>query len=81
MQVLTQNFETWTKSLRRLMPGRDLLRGIRSALEFILLSLGVRRGVCKGVEDGRRPSALQAGHPGNGRNTVSGVVRLQGVVG
>jgi hypothetical protein len=29
--------------------------------DFILI--GVRRGVSKGVEDGRRPTALQADHP------------------
>jgi hypothetical protein len=30
----------------------------------------VRRGVSKGVEDGRRPSALRVGHSWNGRNGV-----------
>jgi hypothetical protein len=41
----------------------------------------VWRGVSKGVEDGRRPPALRAGHPRNGRKAASGVARPQGVEG
>jgi hypothetical protein len=40
---------------------------------------GVQSGVSKGVEDGRRPPVLWAGHPWNSRKTVLGVARLQGV--
>jgi hypothetical protein len=43
--------------------------------------IGVRRGVSKRVEDGRRPSALWAGYPRNCHNAVSGVAYLQGVEG
>jgi hypothetical protein len=35
-------------------------------------TIGVRRGVTKMIEDGRRLPALRAGHPRNGRNAVSG---------
>jgi hypothetical protein len=41
----------------------------------------VRRGVSKGVEEGRRPPALRTGYPKNGHMAVSGVARLQGVEG
>jgi hypothetical protein len=41
----------------------------------------VRHGVSKRVEDGRRPSALQAGNPRNGGKAVLGVARLQGIKG
>jgi hypothetical protein len=41
----------------------------------------VRCEVSKGVEDGRRPPALQADHPRNVRKAISGVARLQGVSG
>jgi hypothetical protein len=41
----------------------------------------VRRGVSKGVEDGRRPPVLWAGHPQNGRKAVLGVACPQGVEG
>jgi hypothetical protein len=41
----------------------------------------VRRGVFKGVDDGCRPPALQAGHPRNSHEAVSGVAHLQGVEG
>jgi hypothetical protein len=41
----------------------------------------VRRGVSKGVEDGRRPLALWAGHPRNSHKAVLGVVHPQGVEG
>jgi hypothetical protein len=34
-----------------------------STKELARKSIGVWRGVSKGVEDGRRPSALWAGHP------------------
>jgi hypothetical protein len=44
-------------------------------------SKGVRRGVSKGVEDGCRLPALQAGHPWNGLRDESGVAGLQGVEG
>jgi hypothetical protein len=40
----------------------------------LIVSIGIRRGVSKGVEDGRRPPALLMGH-----KAVSGVARLQGV--
>jgi hypothetical protein len=39
----------------------------------------VREGVSKEEEDGRRPPALQAGHPPKGRKAVWGVARPQGV--
>jgi hypothetical protein len=35
----------------------------------------VREGGSKGEEDGRRPPALQAGHPPNGRKAVWGVYK------
>jgi hypothetical protein len=38
-------------------------------------------GVSKGVEDGRRASALRAGLPRNSHKAVSGVTRPQGVKG
>jgi hypothetical protein len=41
----------------------------------------VRRGVSKGVEDGRRPPILQADHPQNDRKAVSGVAHLHGEEG
>jgi hypothetical protein len=41
----------------------------------------VRRGVFKGVKDGSRLPALQAGHPRKGRKTVLGVTRPQAVEG
>jgi hypothetical protein len=41
----------------------------------------VRRGVSKGVEDGRRPLALRVGHPRNGHKAVLGMARPQGVEG
>jgi hypothetical protein len=40
----------------------------------------VRRGVSKGKEDGRRPSALRAKRP-NGHKAVWGVARPQGIYG
>jgi hypothetical protein len=43
--------------------------------------IGVQRGVSKGVEDGRRPPALWAGHRSNSCKAVSGAVRPQGVEG
>jgi hypothetical protein len=39
----------------------------------------VREGVSKGEEDGRRPPALRAGHPPNGRKAIWGVACPQGV--
>jgi hypothetical protein len=39
----------------------------------------VREGVSKGEEDGRRPPALRAGHPPNGRKAVWVVAHPQGV--
>jgi hypothetical protein len=41
----------------------------------------VRRGVSKGVKDGCRPPALQAGHPRNAHKAVLGVAYPQGVEG
>jgi hypothetical protein len=41
----------------------------------------VRRGVSKGVEESRRPPALWAVHPRNGRKAFSGVARPQGLEG
>jgi hypothetical protein len=41
----------------------------------------VRRGVSKGVEDGRRPTALQAGHPRNNHKAILGLVHPQGMKG
>jgi len=41
----------------------------------------VRRRVSKGVEDGRRPPTVWAGHPRNGRKVVLGVACPQGVEG
>jgi hypothetical protein len=41
----------------------------------------VRRGVSKGVEDGRRPPVLRAGHLKNSCKAVSGVARSRGVEG
>jgi hypothetical protein len=43
--------------------------------------LDVRRGVSKGIEDGRRPPSLWAGLPRYGYMTVSGVACPEGVVG
>jgi hypothetical protein len=40
-----------------------------------------RHGVSKGVEDSRRPPALQAGHSRNSHKAVSGVARPQGIEG
>jgi hypothetical protein len=42
-------------------------------------TIGVRRGVSKGVGDSRRPPTLQAGPPGNGHKAIPRVVRPQGV--
>jgi hypothetical protein len=44
-------------------------------------SMGVWRGVSKGVEDGRRMPTLWAGHPCNGCKAISGVARPQSVEG
>jgi hypothetical protein len=41
----------------------------------------VRRGVPKGVSDGRRSPALRAGHPRNGHKAVSGMAHPQPVEG
>jgi hypothetical protein len=43
------------------------------------MSRTVRRGVSKSVGDGRRPPALQAGHPRNGFKDVLGEASPQGV--
>jgi hypothetical protein len=55
------------------------------SLFFLLFSLslliGVRSGVSKGVEDGRRLLAWSAGHPWNGSNAISGVACPQGIDG
>ena len=40
----------------------------------------IRRGVSKGVENGRRPPALLLNHPRDGRKAVSGVVVVVVVV-
>jgi hypothetical protein len=59
-----------------------LIAQARSALRIATRStIGVRRGVSKRVEDGRRLPALQAGHPRNGRVVISGVARPQGIEG
>jgi hypothetical protein len=44
-------------------------------------TIGVRRGVSKGVEDGRRPPALRVGDLRNDRKAVSGVAPPQGIEG
>jgi hypothetical protein len=44
-------------------------------------SIGVRHGVSKGSEDGRRPPTLQASHPWNDHKAVSGIDCQQGVQG
>jgi hypothetical protein len=54
--------------------------GNRRLRPFRLL-IGVRRGVSKGVKNGRRPPALKVGHPRNGITAVSGVACRQGVEG
>jgi hypothetical protein len=36
--------------------------------EVMLTHRPLRRGVSKGVENGRRPAALRAGHPKNGHS-------------
>jgi hypothetical protein len=73
---------------------RGVARG-RGALEAILRdhpsssvpthpphqSIGMWRGVSKGVEDGRKPPALREGHLSDGPKAVSGGARLQGVEG
>jgi hypothetical protein len=41
----------------------------------------VWHGVSKGVEDCRRPPALQAGYPRTGHKAVLGVARPQGIEG
>jgi hypothetical protein len=41
--------------------------------------IGVRRGVSKRVEDGRRLPALRVGPPRNGHKAVSGVAQPQGI--
>jgi hypothetical protein len=46
-----------------------------------LMDVGVRRGMSRIVEDGRRPPALLVGHPRNGCKAVLGVARPQGVEG
>jgi hypothetical protein len=43
------------------------------------IRIGVWRGVFTGVEDRCRPPALWVGHLRNGRKSVSGVARLQGI--
>jgi hypothetical protein len=52
-----------------------------SLVRGLFLSIGVRRGLSKGVEDGRSPPALWAGESPNGPKDVSGMARLQGVEG
>jgi hypothetical protein len=39
----------------------------------------IRRGVSKGVQDGRRPPALRVGHPRNSFKAISGVACPQSV--
>jgi hypothetical protein len=43
--------------------------------------IGVRRGVSKGLEEGRNPPGLRAGHPWNGFKAVSGVAHPKGIEG
>jgi hypothetical protein len=53
-------------------------------LTFLILTTStkpLRRGVFKGVNDDRRPPALQAGHPRTDRKAVSRVAPQQGVEG
>jgi hypothetical protein len=47
----------------------------------LVSSTGIRRGVSKRVEDGRRPPALRAGHPQNSHKAVSRVACPQGLEG
>jgi hypothetical protein len=49
-----------------------LLTGLRVAAREVELIRPVRRGVSKGVEEDRRPPALQANHPQNGRKAFLG---------
>jgi hypothetical protein len=48
-------------------------------IECFIFIGGVRRGVSKRKEDGRRLLALQVGHPRNGCKPVSGVACPQSV--
>jgi hypothetical protein len=57
------------------------LRGLPGQITQGCLRKPVQEGVSKGEEDARRLTALQAGHPPNGRKGVWGVARPQGVEG
>jgi hypothetical protein len=55
--------------------------GVGSKLVDALSSIGVQRGVSKGVEVCRMLPALRVGHPWNNQKAVSGVACPQGVEG
>jgi hypothetical protein len=44
---------------------------------MVVMVIGLWRGVSKGVKDGHRPPALQAGHPRDGCKAVLGVARVK----
>jgi hypothetical protein len=71
------------RSQARIMVALFVLLGVTWVFGFFafFFTRRVRRGVSKGVEDGRRPPALRGVHPRNGHKAVSVVARPQGVEG